>query len=253
MNTFLNQVLESCPSTNDLAKELAQKGCPHGSWVSSHRQTQGRGRNGKKWSSTYGNLSLSLLAEVPHKELWSWIPLTVAVGVLKSLKELMPGIHFQIKWPNDLLWQGLKFGGILCEGIGNLRSHFVVIGIGINCVDTPKGMDQPVTYLSSISEEMKINDDFIRMPILYSVLNEIESLKTQGTHRIRDFYDQCCLLTAGTEVSWGNPPEFGRVKGLGSCGELQVINQAGTLVSVFAETIRVQTHSQFKFQSVSSL
>lgn len=253
MKKFANQVLETCLSTNDLAKELVEDGYFHGSWVSSHSQIQGRGRNGKRWSSPQGNLSLSILAEVPDKKLWSWIPLTVAVGVLKGLKEILPEIDFQIKWPNDLLWKGLKFGGILCEGVGNLRPNFIVIGVGINCVDSPKGVDQPVTDLYNISGDIKITDDFIRMPILNAVLNEIKTLQTQGPQKIRNFYDECCLLVAGAEISWGNSLQFGKVKSLGLAGELQVINSEGVLVSLFAEDVQVRASSQVGFQSVKSL
>src|SRR5689334_14176240 len=102
---FANQVLEECDSTNRVARGLAVEGAEHGTWVSARVQTQGRGRLDRKWESTDGNLFLSIVARNIPMDLWSWIPLTVAVGVHRCLVGLFPEVAVQIKWPNDL-WVG---------------------------------------------------------------------------------------------------------------------------------------------------
>src|SRR5690606_21800140 len=56
-----NLVLEEIESTNDYARNLGEEGLPHGTWISTRIQTQGRGRLGREWRSSEGNLFLSIV------------------------------------------------------------------------------------------------------------------------------------------------------------------------------------------------
>ncbi len=97
-------------------------------------QTAGRGRRGRAWVSPFGaNLYLSVA--------WSFaawppqltaLPLAVGVACARALRRV--GLHnLQLKWPNDLLVEGRKLGGILLEHRGESGGGCrVVIGIGIN-------------------------------------------------------------------------------------------------------------------------
>jgi BirA family biotin operon repressor/biotin-[acetyl-CoA-carboxylase] ligase len=97
-------------------------------------QTQGRGRRGRQWLAPFGSgicLSVSwCFAEAPPQ--LSALSLAAGVAVRRALAGL--GIHgIELKWPNDVLWQGRKLGGILCElRIEAAGPAYVVIGIGIN-------------------------------------------------------------------------------------------------------------------------
>ncbi len=105
------------------------------------RQTQGRGRAGRRWispgpSQQAENLCLSLLIDVavPISEL---APLTLALGV--AARRALPQV--QLKWPNDLFLEGKKLGGILLEvAKSSPSSCTVVAGIGVNlCM--PQGIE----------------------------------------------------------------------------------------------------------------
>src|SRR4051794_23597950 len=97
-----NTVLDSCESTNDCARALGEKGFAHGTWVSARRQTGGRGRLGRSWASIEGNLFLSLIVRIDRKDVWTWIPLAAAAGVVTALRARFENLDIRIKWPNDL-------------------------------------------------------------------------------------------------------------------------------------------------------
>jgi BirA family biotin operon repressor/biotin-[acetyl-CoA-carboxylase] ligase len=102
------------------------------------RQTAGRGRRGRQWFSPYGrNLYLSLRWHF-HQGVAALEGLSLAVGVqlAETLQDLgVPGV--ELKWPNDLLCEGRKLGGVLIEVGGDLNGDCaVVVGIGLNVAMT---------------------------------------------------------------------------------------------------------------------
>lgn len=123
---------EELPSTNDTALELARDGAPTGTAVSARKQTAGRGRRGRSWFSPIGSLALSIVHRPtrPLDEVASLTP-CVAVSLARTLRGL--GLEPRLKWPNDVLLDGRKVAGILCE-LHDLGSAgpVVIIGVGIN-------------------------------------------------------------------------------------------------------------------------
>jgi BirA family transcriptional regulator, biotin operon repressor / biotin---[acetyl-CoA-carboxylase] ligase len=115
-------------STNDVAWQLLAEDSPDGSVVIAGRQTGGRGRLGREWSSPPGNLYLSVLRKlVEPLESAGIMSLITGLAVAEALEDYV-GMRCSLKWPNDLLVQGRKLGGILLEG----RQGWQVIGLGIN-------------------------------------------------------------------------------------------------------------------------
>jgi BirA family biotin operon repressor/biotin-[acetyl-CoA-carboxylase] ligase len=131
--------IDSVSSTNDLAREYAQAGAPHGSLFIGITQSSGRGRWSRPWASSPGGLFLSALVrpKPPLLESMSLIPLSVAAGVARAVASCA-SIDVHAVWPNDLYVDDKKVGGILCESIveGDLTRH-VVLGIGINANQPP--------------------------------------------------------------------------------------------------------------------
>ncbi len=91
-------------------------------------QTAGRGRRGRRWHSAGGAITFSLARTLrrPARELAA-LSLVAGVAAARALRAL--GAPVALKWPNDLLVDGAKLGGILVEARASSR---VVIGIGIN-------------------------------------------------------------------------------------------------------------------------
>lgn len=242
-----NQVIDECGSTNDLARELAENGAPHGAWISARRQTSGRGRLGRKWEPIEGNLFLSIIARPKtDPSLWSWIPLATALGITECLRDFNPALDVRIKWPNDLWIDRKKLGGILCEAVGARSDSFIVIGIGLNCVDSPEGLDQPTTSLTR-EGRARVDADEIRQPLIASVLEALETLGREGSAAILARYRGLSALSQGTEIEWkplGTDQELrGIVEDVGTHGELLVRDPSGGKLRLFAEDVKVRLRS----------
>ncbi len=116
----------SIDSTNTYA--LNWPDAPHGALVWADSQTAGRGRLGRTWSSPAGlGLYFSLVLRDLEPPAKARLSLLVGLAVAEAVEETS-GVRTQIKWPNDILAQGHKIGGILCEATGER----VVAGVGLN-------------------------------------------------------------------------------------------------------------------------
>ena len=133
--------LDAVGSTNAEAFERGRQGAASGLWVVARRQTEGRGRRGRVWTSEPGNLYASLMLRDPMEEArLSELPLVVALAVHDAVAAALPPFaraDLAIKWPNDVLYAGAKLCGILIEAATAPEGRVVVIGIGVNCKHHP--------------------------------------------------------------------------------------------------------------------
>jgi len=125
------RVFDVVGSTNDILKEAARGGAPEGTVVIAARQTGGRGRQGRAWSSPEGNLFFSILLRPRPACALSLLPLAAGVAVAEALAE--KGASCRLKWPNDVLARDRKLAGLLAEASSDAgRIDSVVLGIGVN-------------------------------------------------------------------------------------------------------------------------
>jgi BirA family transcriptional regulator, biotin operon repressor / biotin---[acetyl-CoA-carboxylase] ligase len=138
-------VEESLPSTSDHLRGLAEAGAPDGLAVLARRQTAGRGRGGRAWTSPEGNLHLSVLLRPsgPAREAAQW-SLLAGVALTEAAAALEPDPRIlRLKWPNDLLRGGAKVAGILADaslapgGGPETPLAWLVLGIGVNLAAAP--------------------------------------------------------------------------------------------------------------------
>lgn len=125
---------ETLPSTNQTLWQLLREGAPPGTVAIARQQTSGRGQWGRSWSSTAGGLYLSW-AISPNLPTEKALLLTIssAWGIATLLRQYDQNLPIQIKWPNDLILNHRKVGGILTETrLHQNRIHQAVIGVGIN-------------------------------------------------------------------------------------------------------------------------
>lgn len=149
------ELLDECASTN--AELASRTDVPGGTALVCEHQSAGRGRRGHAWTSGLGaSLTFSLLWRfaLPPAAL-SGLPLAVAVIAAEEL-EHQGCAGIALKWPNDLLHQGRKLGGILIETTRSSGPHETacIIGIGIN-VRLPSSLagriERPVTDLAAVA------------------------------------------------------------------------------------------------------
>ena len=128
-------------STNTIALDSGRAGL----LVTASEQTEGRGRKGRSWFSPPGAISMQ-----PSRWLWSipgcpWLP-----GWRSEALAEITGSDFpvEIKWPNDLIVQGRKICGILCEARRGITA--VGMGINVNQAAWPAGLESMATSLAQV-------------------------------------------------------------------------------------------------------
>ncbi|MDQ7848918.1 MAG: biotin--[acetyl-CoA-carboxylase] ligase [Armatimonadota bacterium] len=131
-------------STNDLLRSLAQQGASEGTAVVAREQTAGRGRMGRSWASPPGGLWLSVLLRPPRPADLR-LALAAAVGAAEGVRGAS-GAPVGLKWPNDLVLQRRKVGGVLVEAI----PPWAVVGIGVN-VNLDRALLPPDVRKSAVS------------------------------------------------------------------------------------------------------
>lgn len=125
--------LDSVGSTQDRLHELAAQGAPAGTAVLAAEQTEGRGRRGRAWRSPRGGLWLSVLCRPVAAPAIEVLSLRAALAVARVLETRVPAVALRLKWPNDLILDDRKLGGILCEARWQGESpSWVAVGIGLN-------------------------------------------------------------------------------------------------------------------------
>jgi BirA family biotin operon repressor/biotin-[acetyl-CoA-carboxylase] ligase len=145
-------IFDTLGSTSDFCIARAEAGEPAGLAVLARRQDRGRGRNGRPWASSEGNLLLSVLLRPEGKArdagLWS---LLVGVALMDALAEhaAEPG-RLALKWPNDVLLDGRKLAGILIDSAAGAGDglDWLVVGIGANLAVAPELPDRPTACLA---------------------------------------------------------------------------------------------------------
>lgn len=120
-------------STNWTAREAAAKGHGEGTFIIAESQTSGKGSNGKIWASPSGGLYLSALLYPKSPKKFTDLSIVAGVAVVQAIREILPkNAEVSLKWPNDVLLNGKKVAGILCEVLGEEYFKLCVIGIGVN-------------------------------------------------------------------------------------------------------------------------
>jgi len=127
-------LFDAVTSTLDIAHPLARDGAPEGTLILAERQTTGRGRSGRAWASEEGaGIWSTLIARPADEAALEVLSLRVGLAAARAL-EAFTEHEVRVKWPNDLMLDDGKLGGILIESRWREeRVDWVAIGIGINC------------------------------------------------------------------------------------------------------------------------
>ena len=171
------RMVERCGSTNELLLMEAKPDV----LLAAQEQTAGRGRRGRRWYSAPGagvTFSLSALIRRPAREL-AGLSLVTGVGAARALRTL--GVPAALKWPNDLVVDGAKLGGILVE----TRGRLAVIGIGINCRRNAALQARLRRPLASLDQFIAVECDRIIQMVVANVLDALATFESQGLDPVR--------------------------------------------------------------------
>ncbi|USN99811.1 MAG: biotin--[acetyl-CoA-carboxylase] ligase [Phycisphaeraceae bacterium] len=120
-------------STNDEARRWAAENPDAWAAVVAREQTAGRGRLGRAWASPEGGAWITLVCPAPSQGVASPAALVAGVAACSVIEQVIPGIPTpKIRWPNDLLIEGRKVGGLLGETAVIDRRPTLLLGIGVN-------------------------------------------------------------------------------------------------------------------------
>lgn len=183
------QVLDCCGSTNAELLLAAERGVASGEVLAAELQTRGRGRLGRPWQSGVASaLTFSLLWRF-EKAVAGLAGLSLAVGVAITRAMRRQGVHAQLKWPNDLLWDERKLGGILIEIRGDsLGPWTAVIGVGMNVrlgAAERSRIDQPVADLDEAGATRMTRSDWL-MNVLLELAPALDDFSTRGFACLRE-------------------------------------------------------------------
>jgi BirA family biotin operon repressor/biotin-[acetyl-CoA-carboxylase] ligase len=227
------EILDTIDSTNAELMRRAERGGAPGLVCTAEQQTAGRGRRGRQWVSPYaGNLYLSVLWEFSEgAAALEGLSLAVGVAVARALQGCgVAGIR--LKWPNDVLYDGAKLGGILLEMQGDVAGPCrVVIGIGLN-VAMPAAaagnIEQAWTDIATVTGGRQPR----RSHLLAAVLNELLPLLADFEQRgFASWREQWLALDAFADkrvtLRTGSTPVGGIARGVDERGALLFETDAG--------------------------
>ena len=229
-----NQIIyhDVTDSTNNQAKALVKQGAPHGTVVIAERQTGGRGRLGRRFSSPAGMgvyMSVILrLQETPDQ----LMHLTCASAVAAcDAVEKAAGLRPNIKWTNDLVYEGRKLGGILTELVIENGETAVIIGIGINCCqktsDFPEDIQSFAGSLAIVSGH-SIDRAKVAAALIEAFCDMADHLQSDKSV-ILDAYRQNCI-TLGKQISLQKADEIRH-------GSALDIDENGALIVEFSDKL----------------
>ncbi|MGH2905757.1 MAG: biotin--[acetyl-CoA-carboxylase] ligase [Solirubrobacterales bacterium] len=223
-----------CESTNDVAKQLAEHGSPHGTTVTADEQTSGRGRQGREWvAPPRSSLLMSAIAR-PVTESHKLAPLAAALAVAETC-ETLANVEARIKWPNDVWIEKRKVSGILVEARPDQVSErsWVIVGIGLNVAvrleDMPAELQQTATTLG-----LPIGTDALT-PLVARLDHWLasDSAAIVVAWRERD-------ALRGHQISWADGT--GTAEGVDDHGNLVIELADGELKTLTAGEVHLQVH-----------
>lgn len=230
----------SFPSTNDAAKEEAQKGAVEGTVIVAGEQTAGRGRMKRAWLSPKGSIALSIILYPELAYLPSLI-MVASLGVVHCL-EKVAGLKAEIKWPNDVLINQKKVCGILIESeVKGKRADYAIIGIGINVNLKPSAFPQISPTATSLSQEL--GRDISQLDMIRCLLAEIESLYLalpSGDAVYKQWRDNLATLGKRVRVSSEETTYEGIAESVASDGSLLLRQPDGSLTKIVAGDVTLR-------------
>ncbi len=233
-------------STNDVAREVAGRGAPEGTLVIADEQTAGKGRLGRRWLAPPGtSLLMSLLfypdlAPSQAQRLTMLCSLAVVDGI-----RAVTGLRPQLKWPNDILINYKKVGGILTEtGVTGDHLDYVVVGIGLNVNLEVSRIQEIAATATSLWQEL--GREVPRLRLLQEILERVEG-RYQRLEAGESPYEEWAsnLVTLGRRVRVTTPEgqEEGWAEGVDEDGALILRRGDGSMVLIAAGdvTLRAET------------
>jgi len=241
-------VFEELPSTNTYALQLGKSPTPQGTVILADRQTAGRGRLQRSWFSPpganiYGSVIFSFTKSFYAM---GWIPLMAGTALAQAIGD-HTNLQLTLKWPNDILINERKVGGILCESFKrNVEETCVVIGFGINVnlpqTTFPKDLQQIATSLQ-IQAGRPLDRHQLLTIMIAALEQSWEALLTKGPPSCRLAYiGRCSTLGSQIQVQFPDGRQIqGVAQSIGEQGQLQIHTSTSDLTEQSAKIVDIHS------------
>jgi len=238
-------------STNADAARWVEAGAPDLALAVADEQTAGRGRMGRRWLTPPGTaLAFSLVLRAEIGELAPAPALLTALGALAVCDALLEQYHLatQIKWPNDVLLERRKLGGILVEASWQGESlRTAILGIGVN-VTRAAVPDEADVIFPATCVEAASGRPVDRLELLHAVLRQLLEwrLRLGSEEFLHAWEERLAFRNEWVSVSPGSgealQPEFqeGQIQGLEADGALRLRNRAGQAFTLHAGEVSLR-------------
>ncbi len=231
-------LLDICTSTNDyLSQKNKRQALANGTVCLAEMQTAGKGRLGRHWVSPYGqNIYISFFWRFKNGlSTLAGLSLACGVAVCSALQALGVKGH-GLKWPNDILWQGKKLGGILVEIQGESQAEYsAIIGIGINYdmgQQASEEIDQPWVDLVNVKEG-RVGRNKLAAMVIDKVLGVLKDYESTGLlPYVSDWNAFDCYHGEAVKILSGKHAIQGIAKGISPTGELLLLRPNGQVESI---------------------
>jgi biotin-[acetyl-CoA-carboxylase] ligase BirA-like protein len=233
-------------STSSFAAEEAKQGrLQTPALVLTPQQTHGRGRREARWESSAGNLTMTVAYFVPHSlaAIANELPLlALRVGqtAIQAIQQIEPTIGLKLKWPNDLVIEHQKAGGILIETVPTSDGTVLCVGIGIN-VNAPIELSTNQAGLRPISLSFVVQRKV-------NLTNLVVELSRALIELLRRFPAENQPTTDLNEILWSRGErvivqtvehvQAGILEGLTSQGAVRLRTEDGTISEIFNGSLR---------------
>lgn len=226
---FDADLLAECTSTNSVLLARAEAGAPSGTIVIATSQTSGRGRLGRTWLSAPGDsLTFSLFWRFSPGTSPAGLSLAVGLAVANAIEKVGGGrmAPIALKWPNDLLREGKKLGGILIELLPG-APHAAVIGVGLN-LHLPAAMPEALRATCAALGDA-IDPNVLLAAILIELAGVLDRFTQRGFAALRDdWLARHAHADAAVQIlSEFAPPRNGICRGVDHDGALLLETEAG--------------------------
>jgi BirA family biotin operon repressor/biotin-[acetyl-CoA-carboxylase] ligase len=227
-------------STNDHAAVMRRRGGLYApAVVLTGRQTAGRGRGAHVWWSGGGCLTVTFALPVDDQLLPHQIPLLAGLAVRNAAAELSGSDAISLKWPNDILFEGRKLGGLLCERID--KADLVGLGLNVN-LDPSAAPADLQNRVSSLSQIRRSPIDMTHA--LATVASHLHRVWSRGAGHpfgvvLKEYDSHHALIGRRVSVVDGNEPMVsGRCEGLDQMGRL-LLRSRNKLLHVVAGHVQL--------------
>ena len=233
MDAQIEFLVETGSTNADLVARLGSgERIGEGYWLVADRQSAGRGRQGREWFDGHGNfMGSTLVRPGPGDPLAPSLALVAGLAVWEAVSHYVNDpSRLQLKWPNDLMWDGAKLAGILLEG----ASDNVVVGIGVNHAAAPELPDRRTDALSELGPPPE-RDTFART-LASCFAAECERWRLYGLEPMLTRW-QSVAHPVGTTLTVHEPgaqPVSGAFAGLDAVGALRLQLDDGAIRTVHA-------------------